>query len=97
METSCCGSGFLWGMHMTEQFRRELEEWMEFAYNLGALGVRIGDTSADPQRCRLSYCIAREFLVQCKEIEETAGELVRRMQDIAELVENPPNVKTLRR
>ena len=74
METSCCGSGFLWGMHMTEQFRRELEEWMEFAYNLGALGVRIGDTSADPQRCRL-----------------------RRMQDIAELVENPPNVKTLRR
>lgn len=85
---------------MTEQFRRELEEWMEFAYNLGALGVRIGDTSADPQRCRLSYCIAREILVQCKEIEEIAGELMRRMQDIVELVENPENpqnLKTLRR
>lgn len=85
---------------MIEQFGSEVGEWMQLAYNLGILGVRCGDSAADLQRSRLSYCIAKEILVQCKEIENTSYELMKNMRNIAEFVddsENSPKAKTLKR
>lgn len=86
---------------MIERFEREFGEWMIFAQDLGISGVRIGDNTRDPQRRRLSYCIAREVLVQCREVEKASCELLKIIREISNFMddtsEDPQKVKKLKR
>lgn len=86
---------------MEEKLVYELKEWMNAVEDIGKEGMRIGDAENDIQRRKLSYCIAREILVQCGQIQETAEELLRSMREVGSYMEaqgdNPQKVKTLRR
>lgn len=86
---------------MEEKLVYELKEWMNAVEDIGKEGMRIGDAEKDIQRRKLSYCIAREILVQCGQIQETAEELLKSMREVGNFIEtqedDPQKVKTLRR
>lgn len=85
---------------MTEDIERIIRDWLETAEDLGKTGALIGDSTRDPQKKKLSFCIAREILVQCQEISAAANDLIKSMRDIREYAEGSENtqkVKTLRR
>ena len=83
---------------MIKQIERELNEWMTTAKDLGIEGMEIGDSSKDPQRKKLSWCISREILIQCQQINHIVEELLKSMDDILEFIdEGQEFTKTLRR
>lgn len=85
---------------MTEDIEREIRDWLETAEDLGKTGTFIGDSTRDPQKKKLSFCIAREILVQCQEISTAANDLIKSMRDIRQYTEESETaqkVKTLRR
>lgn len=86
---------------MIEQIKQEWGEWLLSAKELGKTGMKVGDSSKDPQRKKLSYVISKELLIQCLLVQNDTESLIKCMQDIIEYLEgfrdDPQKVKTLQR